>query len=103
MDRYDAGKAQEGVAEGPQQSVAEREVATLIAEAVNLVIPAETLDPNVHLFREGLGLDSIDLLEVALAISKRYGFQLRSDDSANERIFTSLRSLSAHIAQHRTR
>ena len=103
MDRYEAGKAKEGVAEDQQQSALEREVAGLIADAVNLETPVDTLDPNVRLFKEGLGLDSIDLLEIALAVSKRYGFQLRSDDSANERIFASLRSLSAHIAQHRTR
>ena len=50
----------------------------------------------------GLGLDSIDALELALEISKRYGFQLRSDDENNLRIFRSLRSLAAHIERHRT-
>ncbi|MDH3287964.1 MAG: phosphopantetheine-binding protein [Betaproteobacteria bacterium] len=79
------------------------EVAQLIVEAVNLDQAADALDPDVQLFGEGLGLDSIDLLEVALAISRRYGFQLRSDDPDNRRIFSSLRALSAHIAQHRTR
>lgn len=79
------------------------EVAQLIVEAVNLDQTADALDPDVQLFGEGLGLDSIDLLEVALAISRRYGFQLRSDDPDNRRIFSSLRALSAHIAQHRTR
>ena len=93
---------------GPQGAVEEQteletEVAALIAEAVNLDKPARELDPNCPLFGEGLGLDSIDVLEIALAISKRYGFQLRSDDPANRRIFASVRSLSAHIAQHRTR
>ena len=93
------------MAEDQQQSPLEREVAGLIADAVNLETPVDTLDPNVlAVCGEGLGLDSIDLLEIALAVSKRYGFQvLRSDDSASERIFASLRSLSAHIAQHRTR
>lgn len=86
-----------------QQTKLEGEVAKLIAEAVNLETPAEALDPNIRLFREGLGLDSIDLLEIALAISRKYGFQLRSDDPANGTIFASLRALSAHIAQHRTR
>jgi len=81
----------------------EREIAQLIVEAVNLDTPADAVDPEARLFGEGLGLDSIDLLEVALAVSRRYGFQLRSDDADNGRIFSSLRALSAHIAQHRTR
>lgn len=79
------------------------EVAQLIVEAVNLDQTADALDPDAHLFGQGLGLDSIDLLEVALAVSRRYGFQLRSDDPENQRIFSSLRALSTHIAQHRTR
>lgn len=81
----------------------EREVAELIVEAVNLDRPVEAIDPEARLFGEGLGLDSIDLLEIALVVSRRYGFQLRSDDADNRRIFSSLRALSAHIAQHRTR
>ena len=81
----------------------EGEVAALIAEAVNLDQSGKELDPDIPLFGDGLGLDSIDVLEIALAVSKKYGFQLRSDDPANRRIFATLRSLSAHIAQHRTR
>jgi acyl carrier protein len=50
-----------------------------------------------------LGLDSIDILEVALTISKKYGFQLQSDDADNVRIFSSLRSLNEHVQRHRTR
>ena len=53
------------------------------------------------LYGEGLGLDSIDILEVALVVSQRYGFQLRSDDEDNIRIFTSLASLTDHIAAHK--
>jgi acyl carrier protein len=86
-----------------QKTELEEEVAALIAEAVNLEKPAKELDPDIPLFGDGLGLDSIDVLEIALAVSKKYGFQLRSDDPANRRIFASLRSLSAHIAQHRAR
>ena len=86
-----------------QQTELENEVAALIAEAVNLDKPPQELDPDCPLFGEGLGLDSIDVLEIALAVSKKYGFQLRSDDPANRRIFASVRSLSAHIAQQRTR
>lgn len=86
-----------------QQTELEGEVAQLIAEAVNLEKPIAELDPDTPLFGEGLGLDSIDVLEIALAVSRKYGFQLRSDDPQNLSIFASLRSLSAHIAQHRTR
>jgi acyl carrier protein len=84
------------------QSPAERELAELIVSALNLegVAPAE-IEPEAPLFKTGLGLDSIDALELALEISKRYGFQLRSDDENNIRIFSSLRSLAGHIAQHR--
>jgi len=85
------------------QSAAEAELAELIISAVNLegVAPAD-VDPEAPLFGAGLGLDSIDALELALEISKRYGFQLRSDDENNLRIFRSLRSLAAHIERHRT-
>ena len=84
-----------------QQTDLEEEVAALIAEAVNLDKSAGDLDPDIPLFGEGLGLDSIDVLEIALAVSKRYGFQLRSDDEDNVRIFRSLASLADHIAANR--
>ena len=80
----------------------ERELADLIVAALNLEIGAEEIDPEAPLYREGLGLDSIDILEIALAVSKKYGFQLRSDDSDNIRIFSSLRNLSEHVQSHRT-
>ena len=78
------------------------EVAQLIVEALNLAVPADELVPDAPLFGDGLGLDSIDVLEIALVISKRYGFQLRSDNADNTRIFASLRALTAHIASQRT-
>jgi len=80
------------------QSPFEAEVATVIAQAVNLETPPTDIDPTAALFGEGLGLDSIDLLEIALAVSQRYGCELRSDDPDNARIFASLRNLAAHIA-----
>jgi acyl carrier protein len=83
------------------QTEPQREVAALLVEALNLDIAAESIDPAAPLYGEGLGLDSIDILEVALVISQRYGFQLRSDDQDNARIFTSLASLADHIAAHR--
>ncbi|WP_133000255.1 phosphopantetheine-binding protein [Luteimonas arsenica] len=84
------------------QSPAERELAELLVEALNLddVDPA-SIDPEAPLFNAGLGLDSIDALELALAVGKRYGFQLRSDSEENRRIFASLRALSAHVEAHR--
>ncbi len=78
------------------------EVAQLIVSALNLETPASDIAPDAPLYGQGLGLDSIDILEVALAVSKRYGFQLRSDDEHNARIFSSLRALAKHIAAHRT-
>lgn len=81
----------------------EGEIAQLIVETINLDLSPDSIDPEAPLFGKGLGLDSIDLLEIALAITQRYGFQLRSDDPENERIFRSTRALSAHIARHRTR
>ena len=85
------------------QTPAELELATLLVESLNIEdrSPA-SIDPEAPLFGEGLGLDSIDALELALAISRKYGFQLRSDDGDNRQIFSSLRALAAHIEQHRT-
>lgn len=79
------------------------EVAELIVSALNLDVSPEEIDADAPLFGDGLGLDSIDVLEVALVVSKRYGFQLRSDDEGNVRIFASLRTLTAHIANQRTK
>ena len=84
-------------------AVIEGELAQLFVEALNLDTPAEQIDPEASLFGDGLGLDSIDILEVALEISQRYGFQLRSDDENNQKIFRNLRSLAAHVAEHRTK
>jgi len=84
------------------QTAGERELAEIIVTALNLEgVAATDVDPEAPLFKTGLGLDSIDALELALEISKRYGFQLRSDDENNVRIFSSLRSLAAHIETHR--
>ena len=85
------------------QSQAEHELAQLIVDALNLEsVKAADIDPEAPLFGSDLGLDSIDALELALAVSKRYGFQMRSDNEDNKRIFASLRALSGHVEQHRT-
>jgi acyl carrier protein len=80
-----------------------REVAALMIECLNLEVTAEAITPDSPLYGEGLGLDSIDVLEVALVVSKRYGLQLRADNADNQHIFSSLRSLCDHIAANRTR
>lgn len=71
--------------------------------ALNLEVTADEIDPAAPMFGEGLGLDSIDILELSLAISKTYGVQIKSDDADNGRIFSSLRSLNQHIQQHRSK
>lgn len=78
------------------------EVAGLIVSALNLDIQPGEINADDPLYGEGLGLDSIDILEVALEVSKRFGFQLRADNEDNVRIFRSLRSLTDHIAAQRT-
>jgi acyl carrier protein len=86
------------------QSPLERDVAAMIVNTLNLeTVKPEEVDPAAPLFGTGLGLDSIDALELALEISKRYGFQLRSDDADNRRIFASLSNLAAHIEQNRVK
>jgi acyl carrier protein len=81
----------------------QREVAALMIECLNLEVTADQIATDAPLYGEGLGLDSIDVLEVALEVSKRYGLQLRSDGEDNKVIFSSLRSLSDYIAAQRTR
>lgn len=78
-------------------------LAQLIVAALNLEVAAADIDPGAPLYQEGLGLDSIDILEIALVISKSYGVKVRSDDESNSRIFSSLRALSGYIQEHRAR
>jgi acyl carrier protein len=88
----------------PPQSSLEHDVASMIVTTLNLeTVRPEQIDPAEPLFGAGLGLDSIDALELALEISKRYGFQLRSDDEDNRRIFASLANLSVHIEKNRVK
>jgi len=78
------------------------EVAQLIVDALNLDIKAIEIEPDAPLYGDGLGLDSIDVLEISLVISKRYGLQLRADDQDNQSFFSSLSSLTTYIASQRT-
>jgi acyl carrier protein len=93
------------VQESKSLTPAEQELARLVVSSLNIEgVQAESIDPDAALFGDGdLGLDSIDALELALAVSKHYGFQLRSDNPDNRQIFGSLRALSAHIEQQRAR
>ena len=74
-------------------------LAELIVTTLNLETRPADIDPDAPLYGAGLGLDSIDILEIALAVSKTYGIRLRSDDGNNQKIFSSLRSLNQHIRQ----
>ena len=79
------------------------EVAQLVVSSLNLDVSAADVQPDEPLYGDGLGLDSIDILEIALVVSKHYGLQLRAGDEDNHAIFVSLRTLSDHIAAHRTK
>jgi len=80
----------------------QREVADLIVKALNLEIRPDDVNPDAPLFYDGLGLDSIDALEIALELSKKYGFELRSDDEQNGAFFASLSALTNFIQSKRT-
>lgn len=80
----------------------QHEVAQLIVQALNLDVRPEEINADDPLYGDGLGLDSIDILEVALVVSKRYGLQLKADNDDNHRIFSSLRSLTDFIAAQRS-
>ncbi|WP_196493902.1 phosphopantetheine-binding protein [Burkholderia stagnalis] len=82
----------------------EQELATLIVGELNLEdVQLDTVNADTPLYGEGFGLDSIDILEIALLISKKYGFELRSDNPDNERIFATLGALAAYVAAHRAK
>ncbi|MBW4047346.1 MAG: acyl carrier protein [Proteobacteria bacterium] len=78
------------------------DLAGLIIESLNLEVAPTEIDPDAPLYGDGLGLDSIDILELALVVSKNFGVQLRADDANNQQIFSSLRSLANYVAVHRT-
>ncbi len=86
---------------GPAASEFELEIAAHLIEALNLEVTPEEIDPQDPLYDGSLGLDSIDILEIALTISKKYGLQLRADDQNNHQIFASLRTLAAYVQANR--
>lgn len=91
----------------PHESTAssedEIELARIIVKTLNLDTLPDGIDPEAPLYGDGLGLDSIDILEISLALSKTYGVQLRADDSDNVKIFSSLRSLNQFVQAHRSK
>lgn len=89
------------ITDSHSQTAEEAALARLIVKTINLDVPPEQVDPQAPLYGEGLGLDSIDILEVALAVSQEFGVKLRADDKDNLEIFSSLRSLNAFIQAHR--
>lgn len=86
-----------------EQTPSERELATLIVDTLNLedTEPGE-IEPTEPLFGDGLGLDSIDALELALAINQNYNVQLRSEDEKTREVFANLRSLDQYIQAQQT-
>ena len=78
----------------------ELELAEFLVKTLNLEVAPAAIDPAAPLYREGLGLDSIDILELSLAISKKYGVKVRADDEQNSKIFASLRALNQHLRQN---
>lgn len=89
-------------AAAPDTLELQRELAQLLVQALNLNVAAADIDPAAPLFRDGLGLDSIDILEIALVVSKRYGVEIKADSENNHKIFSSLAALAEFIAQRRT-
>ncbi len=77
------------------------EVATFVVDTLFLEISPTDIELDGALFYDGLGLDSIDALELALEISKNYGFEMSAEDEDNENIFASLRNLAEHIEKNR--
>lgn len=85
-----------------EQTAVERELAELIVSSLNLEdVDAGEIEPEAPLFGGDLGLDSIDALEISLAVGRQYNVQLRADQADNQRIFSSLRALSDHIQQNK--
>ncbi len=80
----------------------ELEIKQLIVQSLNLEgVAPESIDSNAPLFVEGLGLDSIDALELAMALRQKYGVRTTADEATNRKIFSSVRSLAEFVAQSR--
>jgi acyl carrier protein len=84
-------------------AIVRRDLATLITKTLGLEVLAEDLDMDTPLYGEGLGLDSIDILEIALLIAKEYGIQIKADSEQNKVIFSSMNALVEFVVRQRTR
>jgi acyl carrier protein len=93
---------QDGMA-AANSTTTEGEVAWLLIETLQLERSPEEIIPDAPLFGDGLGLDSIDALEIALALSCSYGFEIKSEEARAQQIFSSLRNLTKYINDHRKR
>lgn len=83
------------------QTPEQREIAALIVEVLNLAdVEPASIDPAAILFEDsGLGLDSIDALEIAVAIAERYNVHISAEDEGTREIFATLANLTAHVVQ----
>lgn len=90
---------------GSRRSALEAEIKQLIVESLMLEdVEPQDIDRDRSLFGDGgLGLDSIDVLELAMALTKRYGVKTRADDERNEEIFANVRSLAEFVSTERER
>jgi acyl carrier protein len=83
-----------------EKTAAEQQLAELIVDVLNLEdVSADDIQPEDNLFDEGLGLDSIDALEIAVAVSQTFDVHLKAEDEQTKAVFRSLRSLSAYIQE----
>ena len=79
----------------------EIELKYLIVESLLLEdVKAEEIESDAPLFVEGLGLDSIDALELGMALRRKYGVEIKADDKRNQETFRSVRNLAAFIQEH---
>lgn len=85
------------------QETLEHEIKEIIIEALALedIAPTE-INSAAALFVEGLGLDSIDALELAMALEERYGVKIGDDPELNQRIFGSVNDLAGFVSENRT-
>ncbi|MEM6957913.1 MAG: phosphopantetheine-binding protein [Myxococcota bacterium] len=80
----------------------EAEIKVLIVDALMLDdVTSDEIESEAPLFVEGLGLDSIDALELAIAIDKKYGVKIKAEDESTRRVFGSVRALAEHVRDHR--
>lgn len=84
------------------QTAAQHIIAQLLVDALNLEgVNAADIEPEAPLFGGGLGLDSIDALEIALAISQKFGVQMQADDEQTRKAFATLASLTEFVETHK--